>query len=178
MSDVRAEGAMAALGAEVPPPEVQWVGKVWKIGHPTQTAKALLERLVLQTLEANLDAAQAALSPKRYAVEDAKFTAAIEGKTWATFGAAWLAAMNGPMSFPLFLASLVQQHHPEVTPELAQRMWLQKNRECRAALVQVLPSFFPMLLESLPADEATRKAAGEEFAAGVMNLLRAEAPTA
>lgn len=177
MADVRPEGAMAALGAEVPPPVVQWNGKAWSIGHPTQNAKALLERLVLQSVEANLEASRGVLSDRRFAQEDAKVSAIVQGRTWATFGAAWLAAMNGPMSFPLFLTSLAQQHHPEFTPELAQRMWLEKNRECRSALVQVLPDFFPILLADLPADDETRKEAGVEFAAGIMAILLARTPT-
>jgi hypothetical protein len=93
---------MAALGASVPPPEVQWNGTAWKIGHPTQGAKALLERLVLQTAEANLDAAKGVLSDKRYAAEEKRFGDALMGRTWATFGELWLATMNGPSAFPLF----------------------------------------------------------------------------
>lgn len=177
MADVRPEGAMAALGAEVPPPVVQWNGKAWQIGHPTQGAKALLERLVLQSIEANLEASRGVLSEKRFAAEDAKVSAIVQARAWATFGAAWLAALNGPMSFPLFLCSLVQQHHPEFTPEAAQAMWLAQNRECRTALVQVLPDFFPILLADLPADDDTRKTAGAEFAAGMMSILLAQTPT-
>lgn len=171
MDDVRADGAMAALGAAVPPPEVQWNGKAWKIGHPTQGAKALLERLVLQTAEANLDAAKGVLSEKRFAAEEKRFGDALMGRTWATFGELWLATMNGPAAFPLFLASLVQQHHPEFAPELARQMWLERNTACRTALVQVLPDFFGVLSADMPADEEQKRAFAATFAAGVMAAL-------
>lgn len=176
MDDVRPEGAFAALGAAVPPPEIQFDGAVWKIGHPTQRAKAELEKLVAQAAEQNLADLRDVLSPARYAEREAKLDAALLARQWQTWGTLWAEVMNGPLAFPLFLASLLRPHHPSATTAQAEALWLGENRACRTALAMVLPDFFSLLVASLPADEAARQAAAVVWAAEVLGRLPGPQP--
>lgn len=171
MEDVRADGALAALGDAVPPPEVRFNGKPWRIGHPTQGAKAELEKLVVQVAEQSVDDLKGVLPAARHAALVKRLDDRIMARQWQTWGPLWSETVNGPLSFPLFLLSLMKPHHPEATVADAQSLWLGVNRECRNALVMVLPGFFDLLAASLPGDAADRAASAREMVAELLAAL-------
>lgn len=178
MDEVRPEGAFAALGAAVPPPEVTYAGKPWKIGHPTQEAKAELEKLVVQVAEQSLLDLKDTLSPARYAERERRLDDRIYARHWQTWGSLWQEVCNGPLSFPLFLLSLLKPHHPAATIADAQDLWLNANRPCRHAIAMVLPDFFDLLAASLPAEATERREQGQKMAAELLARLQQATLTA
>jgi hypothetical protein len=170
--DVQPEGAVAALGAAVAPPEVVAAGKAWKVGHPTQEAKAELEKLVVQVAEKNLADLRGVVSDRKFAALEAKLDDAILSRQWQTWGALWTEVCNGPLSFPLFILSLMKPHHPQASVADAEALWVNENRACRNALVVVLPGFFDHLAASLPADESTRREGARQWAGEMLARLR------
>jgi hypothetical protein len=172
VDEIRPEGAFAALGAAVAPPEVMYAGKPWKIGHPTQEAKAELEKLVVQVAEQSLADLRGALSAVRYAALEQQLDDRIYARHWQTWGSLWQEVCNGPLSFPLFLLSLMKPHHPTATIADAQALWLNANRPCRHAIAMVLPDFFDLLAASLPADASERREQGQKMAAELLARLQ------
>jgi hypothetical protein len=171
VDEPRMEGALAALGDAVPPPEVQWNGKPWKIGHPTQGAKAELEKLVVEVAEGSLAELRGTLKPARFAALEKQLDDKILARQWQTWGSLWSEVINGPKSFPLFLLSLMRPHHPDATLADAEGLWLGANRACRNALVMVLPGFFELLAASLPAEEDARREGAKTWAAEILLAL-------
>lgn len=178
MDEVRAEGAVAALGAATGPVEVAHNGKTWRVGHPTQRAKAELEKLVVAVAEQSLADLKDVLPAARYAAKEKRLDDLLYARQWQTWGALWTEVVNGPLSFPLFLLSLMRPHHEAATVEDAQALWLGANRACRNALVLVLPGFFDLLAAQLPADQAERKGAAEAWAGELLAALRQATLTA
>jgi hypothetical protein len=176
--EIRPEGALAALGDAVPPPEVTHGGRAWKIGHPTQLAKAELEKLVVQVAEQNLADLKGVLSPASYAAKEKRLDGLVFARAWQTWGELWSETMNGPQSFPLFLLSLMRPHHPAATVADAEALWLGANRACRNALVMVLPGFFDLLASTLPAEAGDRQRAAAEARAEILSRLRLPTLTA
>ena len=55
----------ATLGESGAPPEINYGGKVWKVGYPTQAAKAELNKIVVATAAAAVEEHRATLPPDR-----------------------------------------------------------------------------------------------------------------
>lgn len=172
MDEIRAEGAVAALGAAAGPVEVEHAGKTWRVGHPTQRAKAELEKLVVAVAEQSLADIKDALPAARYAAKEKRLDDMIFARQWQTWGELWREVVDGPLSFPLFLLSLMRPYHEAATVQDAESLWLGANRACRRALVMVLPGFFKLLADQLPADQEERRAAAEAAAADLMARLQ------
>lgn len=176
MSDEsRPEGVMAALGDAGPCPAVEHNGTRWTVGHPTQRAKAELEKLVVEVSQATLDELKPMLPRAKWLEKEAKFDAILFARQWQTWGSLWSEVCNGPLSYPLFLLSLMRPHHPEATVRDAQSLWLEANRACRTALVMVVPGFFDLLTAFLPAEEGDRRKQAEAMKAEMLASL--ERPT-
>jgi hypothetical protein len=133
-------------------------GKVWTVGHPTQRAKSELELFVIAAAKKNLEDMRPALSEDEYAQEKELLRLQLFGRHWQTWGPLWASVTNGPLGDAAFLASLAKPHHPEMTLETAERLWLSANDDCRLALLIVVPDFFELLVKYLPANDASKTA--------------------
>lgn len=151
-------GIIPALGDAGPCPEIRSGNKTWTVGHPTQAAKAELERIVVQVAIQNLDELRAVLPRARWAERAAALDAKIEGGHWKTHGSLWTAVNSGPLSQPLFLLSLLRKNHPDATVADAQALWLGEPRQAKHALAMVVPGFFAILAESAPMPPEDRPA--------------------
>lgn len=179
MSDEsKPEGVMAALGDAGPCPTIERGGKTWTVGHPTQRAKAELEKLVVEVSQATLDDLKGMLPPAKWDEKEAKFDALLFSRQWQTWGTLWFEVANGPQSYPLFLLSLMRPHHPEATVRDAEALWRDANRACRAALVMVVPGFFDLLTAYLPAEADGRQAQATVMKDHVVAFLQRATPTA
>lgn len=172
MDEIRAEGAVAALGAATGPVDVVHDGKTWRIGHPTQRAKAELEKLVVAVSEQSLADLKDVLTAARYAAKEKRLDELVYARQWQTWGELWSQVVNGPLSFPLFLLSLMKAHHETATVQDAEALWLGANRACRTALTMVLPGFFKLLVGALPADQEERRVTAEAVAAELLEALQ------
>jgi len=140
-------------------PEIPHAGRAWKIGHPTQRAKACLEELVAAQALAEVKALAGVLGPEDYAAELADVRSAIRAKQHRTWGALWTAAVNGPEGPTLFLLSLLRERHPEATADEAADLAAGCPDEVAAALDRVVPPFFGLLVAAkreLPPAERER----------------------
>jgi hypothetical protein len=164
-----------ALGAAGACPQITVGQTAWTVGWPTQKAKTVLEQLVVEVCTSNLKALRDALPPADYAARDARLEEQILAGHWRSWGQLWSAVVNGPDGFPVFLCSLLREHHPQGTLaealEQARTLWLEANRSCRRALTAVVPGFFDLLAKSLPADSARRTRASAEFREELLKLL-------
>lgn len=168
---IRPEGALAALGDAVPPPEVTFAGKAWKIGHPTQRAKAELEKLVVEVSEQAMADLKGVISAAKYKAREERLDALVFSRQWQTWGTLWSEVINGPLSFPLFLLSLLRPHHPAATVKDAESLWLGANRPCRNALVMVLPGFFALLTATLPGEAEDQREAAAAWSREILAVL-------
>jgi hypothetical protein len=174
----RPEGVMAALGDAGPCPTVVFAGKTWTIGHPTQRAKAELEKLVVEVAAKNLDDLKGVLPKAKWKEKEDKFDALLLARQWQTWGSLWSEVNNGPQSQALFLLSLARPHHPDMTVADAESLWINANRACRTALVLVVPGFFDLLTALLPAEEGDRQIVAERMKAEFLASLERATLTA
>jgi hypothetical protein len=171
MDETETVGATPLLGDAGPCPTVTHDKKTWTVGHPTQRAKAELEKLVVEVAQKSLDDLRGVLPPAKIAEKEAALDGLLFARAWQTWGSLWSQVVNGPLAFPLLLASLLRQRHPEATLADAEALWAGANRPCRTALMMVVPGFFTVLAGSLPADAADRQALAERTAAALVASL-------
>lgn len=168
------QGMLGAAGAN---PVIRWQGKSYKVGHPTQAAKARLEELAADAAMSRVEAMEGRVKPKTFkAMLDRATDRVLEGdyKTWAT-GWQEVVWSDGGV---LFLLSLLHEHHPDLTAPDAARMMEQCGNQYKAALGKVLPGFFDLLLggreDITPEQAATIRETVEKF---VSKLLPPPSPT-
>lgn len=169
-----ADSLQVALGEAGACPEVGWNGKIWKIGHPTQRAKAILEELAADRSISEVVAMKAYLSPAAYAELFAESRRAIAKREYATWGEGWQAVMSSIDGGLLFLLSLLRVNHPEATEETVRGLMADKGDEVAAAMDRVMPPFFALLVESLPAPPAER---AKHLAGMLADFQRRRTPT-
>ncbi len=143
-------GVGLELGDAGPCPVVTYNGKPWSVGHPTQRAKATLEGLVAQVATRNIEELKAFYTPQQYKEEMEQLRASIRGGHHRTWGPLWLAVNGGPESNVLFLLTLLRERHPEATLNDAEGMWSDCNEDAKTAMAMVVPSFYALLVKSLP----------------------------
>lgn len=177
-NDTPPQGVMPLLGDAGPAPTVAFNKKTWTIGHPTQRAKAELEKLVVDVSRQNLEDLKDVLSPGEWQAERKQLSLHIHSRAWQTFGELWNAVVNGPLGDVLFLLSLARPHHPDMTVADARALWLGVNDDCRDALTMVVPSFFDLLAGEIPASDADRRKAAGEMKAELLRRLARPTPTA
>lgn len=134
------------LGASGACPEVKLNGKTWRIGHPTQKAKAELETLAVQQAVAEVTALKGILPPDQYKEMFDSVRDAITAKHYKTWGDGWQRIVWGPMSAHLFLLSLIRENHQDATEDDAMALAGGAPEQVAAALAQVVPSFLLLLL--------------------------------
>lgn len=134
------------LGAAGACPEIRHDGKTWKIGHPTQRAKACLEQLAVASAFDEVEALEATLPPQRYQKAYRELLASVAAREYKTWGPGWQRVVWGPMSAQLFLLSLLRENHPDATEDDALTLAGADPGRVSLALAQVIPSFLALLL--------------------------------
>lgn len=147
------------LGAAGPCPEIPFGGKVWKVGHPTQRAKAELEKLAVAAALDEVRALKGVVPTDAYREMFAEVTSQITNREFRTWGPAWQRAVFAPANAHLFLCSLLRECHPQATPADALALAQGCPEEVAAALAQVVPNFLRVLLEGLPLTPEQREKA-------------------
>lgn len=147
MADASVSDTLGAAGAC---PEVRVGNKVWKIGHPTQRAKACLEQLAVQVASAEVRALKDVLPPDAYAEVFREFTDSVSARHYRTWGPGWQRVVWGPQSAHLFLLSLLRENHPDATEGDARALAAADPEAVALAVLQVTPNFVRLLLAERP----------------------------
>lgn len=140
----------AALGQSGPCPEVVCNGKTWKIGHPTQVAKAELNRIVVATAAAAVEQNRSVLPPAMFQQMISDLTAKIGKRYYQTWHEGWIEIALGQDGDILFLLSLLRQNHPAATEADARMLYAECGDQLKVAMAQVMPVFFQVLEADYP----------------------------
>lgn len=137
-----AASAQQVLGAAAGPAEVRTAdGTVWRFGHPTQKSKPRIERLVAQHARAQL---------LNVGVAESVWLEKVQAGEYSVMGPGWLAVGRSPAFGVLVMQSLLQEHHPDVTPDEVKALAAAEPGQTQAAIAQVAPGFFALLLADAP----------------------------
>jgi len=153
--DTQSPSVMTQLGAAGSCPEIEHKGKIWKVGHPTQRAKAELEKLATQKATRETLSLKELLSPADYGEIFESFRRAVSSGEYKTGKIGWLQTVFSGATAPLFFLSLLREHHPDATEKDAQTLYSEQPEQTMLALEAVVPPFFDMLLKEmdLPPDQ-------------------------
>ena len=143
-------GVQTLLGAAGACPEIPHQGKVWRIGHPTQRAKAVLEELAVAKATAEIRALKNVVPADAYSELFAELTTRISAGDFRTWGTGWQRIVFGGVNAHLFLLSLLREHHRDATEDDARSLAANEPEQVQAALVRVVPGFLSLLLAGLP----------------------------
>jgi|SRR5579872_138198 len=138
------------LGASGACPEIIHNSKIWKIGHPTQRAKATLEELVIGKATAEILSLKKTLPLEAYAELFESLRVAISAGEYKTGGAGWAKVVFTGLGAPLFLLSLLRENHPDATEKDARELSAHHPELVQLALARVIPGFFDLLLADMP----------------------------
>lgn len=136
----RVPGVAAMVGT--PPTIHEASGKVWRVGFNTQDAKGRLEEAIRSHIIRN------ALKAKRLLGGDEGeevYDAAIEkidGGHYLTFALGWRKTLRSDSGAILYLYSLLQEHHPDVTEVDAERLLRTESEQTHAAIRAISPDFW------------------------------------
>lgn len=158
-------------------PEVELGGKTWRIGHPTQRAKAALEELAAASAVAEVVALKGVVPAATYAEMFEGVARAVKRREYRTFGPGWLEQTTGPAGGSLFLLSLLRERHPEATEDDALALATAKPDEVQAALARVLPPFFELLMAKAPIPDAQKPKVLAAITGAMADFLRGPTPT-
>ena len=143
-------GIQSALGDAGACPEITHKTKVWKLGHPTQRAKAALEELVTAAAVKEVTGLKAVLPVTDYRELLAELQSAISAGAYRTWGDGWKRVIGGTDGSVMFLLSLLRERQPEATIEDAWGLATDKGDEIGLAMIRVVPGFFALLVEAYP----------------------------
>lgn len=164
-------GVQQLLAPDSALPEIPHNGTVWKVGRPDQDAKARLEKLVKKVAIDGVRALREVLEPGAY--REMFDSVAQNLKQYDTWRAGWQAVALDPANAHLFLWSLLQAHHPNVTEAQVLALGRDVPEEVGFALVQVVPDFFRVLLsEALVGVPAAKRAEVEPIFEAALATLR------
>lgn len=130
-----------------PPLTVQYEGRTYRLGFPTQAAKARYENLVLKAETDMVLRQKAFLPPDDYQMRCDKLSEQINGRAFATGEPLWMKYSLSPTGWLLWVQSLFGEHHPEITAEDVVKLLSAKGEEVRFLLGAVVPSFFAWTLD-------------------------------
>lgn len=171
-SSQQVAGVQQALGAAGACPEIIWQGKVWRLGHPTQRAKAVLEEL----------GAAAALANVRHLPEDdpdrRAVRKAVSTGSYRTFNPGWQETVGSPGTQHLFVLALFRETHPEMTEEQLFGLMAECPDDLRLGLARVVPDFFRLLLADPRVPPRMRPALEAGLAEVERTILSALSPEA
>jgi len=172
MADQETPGVVQMLGEAGGCPEVEWGGRKWKVAHPVQKAKALLELYLAAEAVAEVEALEGVLPPDRYKRAYDSTLAAVRGKHFRTWGPGWQAAVEGADGNYLFLLSLLKVHQPDATVADARALLVNRPLATLAALETVCADFFSALAADLLEPPAGQAARAAEMTARFLSALR------
>lgn len=171
MSGASGVGVMLGKGATFPA-----LGKTWKVSAPDQDAKDRLEKLAAGAALNEVRRLKDSLGAAAYKEAFSEVVANL--KNYRTWQPGWQAVVFHPENVHLYLWSLLQAAHPDVTEEEVLSVFADAPEEVAAAYAQVMPDFFTMLLapmrDRIP---AAGRAKLEELIAGVPDQIRRSAAT-
>lgn len=130
------------LGAAADPPAVVDGPTAWKVGHPTQRAKARLEDMTAAVAVRETLALKPHLSADEFAPLWADVQADIRNREYRVGGRRWLEAVRSPGWAVLLLTALVREHHPDATEDDVRGLMDREPEQVQAAVARVLPDFF------------------------------------
>ena len=140
----------ATLGESGACPEIVHNGKTWKVGYPTQKAKAILNNLVVAYASAEIQTASESLPPALYQQMLSDFTTKIGQRYYKTWHQGWIEIAMGQDGDILFLLSLVKLHQPNATENDARMLFEECGPMVQTAMAQVMPVFFQILEADYP----------------------------
>lgn len=156
MADDVPAGIGDVLGAAGACPEVVSGATVWKVGHPTQKAKAALEELAASKAVANVRAMRDVLPAEDYAEMWDETRADLQAGAFKTWQKGWKRVVMGGGGEHLFLLALLREHHPKATEADALALAAEEPEQVAAALARVVPGFLSVLLDGVPIPPARR----------------------
>lgn len=142
------------MGAARVCPEIEWNGKQWKIGFPTESCRKEIERLIVAQASGEIMALKGIVPDAEFEAHMAGFRESlIAGEYKAPLGRCFKKAFDNDMVL-VFLA-MVRQKHPEATKTDAIGIMRDCKEAAKLAIVQVMPDFFAVLLAvpEIPADQ-------------------------
>lgn len=145
-------------------PEISWNDKTWKVGHPTQRAKACLEELAAAKAVGEVVALKGAVPPAAYAEMFCDLMRGVKTGAYKTFGPGWVEQTTGPGGAVLFLLALLRERHPDAAEADALGLAADRGDEVQAALARVVPDFFDLLLASATIPAAQKQVVREALA--------------
>lgn len=159
MDGMEAPGLNAVLGQSGACPEISDNGKTWKIAHPTQQAKAILNVLIVQRASEEIETQGKNLPPGVSARMFDSLTKMVVAKHFHTWHPGWLEAVGSQDGDILFLLSLLKINHPTATEADAFTLYANCPGKVKIALAQVMPPFFDLLEPDFPPQvEASQRA--------------------
>ena len=162
-------GVMLGKGAEL-----RALGRTWHISAPNQNAKQRLEKLAARTALENVRQLKDVLDPAAYKETFDTVTSGLGNyRTWRP---GWQAVVFDPANAHLFLLSLLHEQHPDIAEADVMAIATDAPEEVAAALAQVLPDFFQLLLEPVRANLSPADL--EKIMAALAELPRRLAPLA
>lgn len=135
------------VGDAVKPLTVTSGGTTWRVGLPTQAAKARYEQLVFER-EKDLVMRQKAFLPVAdFQARCDALARQLEDRQFATGQPLWLKYASSGEGWVMWLQSLLAEHHPEVTFRQVVDLLKDKGDEVRLVLAAVVPNFFAWALD-------------------------------
>lgn len=163
-------GVMLGHGAEF-----RALNRAWTISAPDQDAKGRLEKLAARAALEEIRRLKGVLGAAAY---NESFKAVVDAlPSYRTWGAGWQAVVFAPANAHLFLWSLLQAAHPDVSEADVIAVAADAPEEVAAALAQVLPDFFRTLLAPVLPNLSPADAARVEEALATLRARLAPTPT-
>jgi hypothetical protein len=132
-------------------PEIEYAGKVWKVGKPTQRAADCLVQLTIRAAMKEITSLKGIVEPADYKEMFDDFTVSVQRGAYKTWGDRWSAMASGMDGTVRFLLSLLRERHHDATEADAMALMVNCGDEVRVAFAQVLPPFLFLMLDSHPA---------------------------
>ncbi len=162
-------------------PTVTVGSKVYRFGFNDQDAKARLEELIRSHV------VREGLRMKRVlGGQDGEdhYTAVVDrldAGYYGTLSPGWVKTLASETGTLLFVLSLLQEHHPQMTAEDARAVWVAEPEQCQAALRVIAPDFFRAVARQVAAEKGATPgpeldAAVEDLAAEIDRKLATPAP--
>jgi len=159
------------LGAAGPPVVIEHKGLRWQIGHPTQSARAVLEQYLAAQAIGEVEELRDVLPPQQYASAKKEVLSLVTGKWFKTGGKGWVTAIEGPDGVLLFIFALLRVHQPACAIDDAKMLMADRLDELTVALEQVAPDFF-MALTDPSSPDAERERNAKTMFTGFIRGLR------
>lgn len=166
MLDGETPGVGQMIGTPGACPDIEYGGKKWTVGRPDQNAKGRLEKLAAKVAIDEVRRLKDILDPQAYRESFDGVTGNL--RKYQTWRDGWQAVVFDPNNSHLFLWSLLQSHHPDISEADVVQLCKAAPEEVRAAFAQVIPDFFTILLADIldrlpPESQATVKAAMDQL---------------